>query len=264
MARRYYLARGEAKLSYLLPFVIGVQTAGVRITNIQARWGLAAITGRTTWPRTLRVPLAIRRQLCADLGWECLWTNCKASALAMYMKYRSDSTAFAHTRMCNEARPAIGGWIAAAKRLQQTSKIPMWQPVAGSSLSASKRSLAHHRRRIILPAIRAALQSAPINPPLPWLWLASLAGDAFPQKAFELWWQLRVLGQPYPPMLCPWCEPRPELTSTHLRTECSTFATACWIRGIQPEEAFLYPSGPAWFQAALLAVHEIQRAADGL
>ena len=86
----------------------------------------------------------------------------------------------------------------------------------------------------------------------------------FPQKAFELWWQLRVLGQPYPPMLCPWCEPRPELTSTHLRTECSTFATACWIRGIQPEEAFLYPSGPAWFQAALLAVHEIQRAADCL
>ena len=124
----------------------------------KARWGLAAITGRTTWPRTLRVPLAIRRQLCADLGWECLWTNCKAPALAMYTKYRSDSTAFAHTRMCTEACPAIGGWIAAAKRLQQTSKIPMWQPVAGSSLSASKRSLAHHHRRIILPAIRAALQ----------------------------------------------------------------------------------------------------------
>ena len=106
--------------------------------------------------------------------------------------------------------------------------------------------------------------SAPINPPLPWLWLASLAGDAYSQEAFELWWQLHVLGQPYPPMLCPWCDPRPELSSTHLRTECSTFATACWIRGIQPEEAFLYPSGPAWFQAALLAVHEIQRAADGL
>lgn len=91
----------------------------------------------------------------------------------------------------------------------------------------------------------------------------SLAGDTYPQEAFELWWQLRVLGQPYPLMLCPWCEPRPELTSTHLRTECA-FATACWIRGIQPEEAFLYPSGPAWFQAALLAVHEIQHAADGL
>ena len=157
-----------------------------------------------TWHRTLRVPLAIRRQLCADLGWECLWTNCKASALAMYMKYRSDSTAFAHTRMCNEAHPAIGGWIAAAKRVQQTSKIPMWQPVAGSSLSASKRSLAHHLRRIILPAIRAALQFRTHQPTTAMAMLASLAGDAYPQEAFELWWQLRVLGQPYPPMLCAW------------------------------------------------------------
>jgi hypothetical protein len=258
LARRYYLARAESKVAYLLPFSLGVQVAGARLVNIQARWALTAITGRTTWPRAVKVPTALRQQLCADLGWECLWLSCKAGALAMFMKLHSDSDAFAHTRLCHTSYPAAGGWVAAARRLQQALKIPMWEAIAGASISSNKRALAHYRRTVILPAVRAAAGFVPSNPPLPWLWVASAAAAAhFPQSAFELWWQLRVLGKASPPKLCPWCSNAQPLTSSHLRLECCTFASLCWTRGIRPEEAFLYPASPQWFTEAILAANEI-------
>ena len=72
--------RAEAKVAYLLPLVLGVQVAGARVVSIQARWALAALTGRSTWPRTLRIPTALRRQACADLGWPCLWAVTKVAA----------------------------------------------------------------------------------------------------------------------------------------------------------------------------------------
>ncbi len=68
LARPYYLARAEAKVSYLLPLVMGVQVAGARIVSIQARWALAAVTGRTTWPRKLYIPIALLRQACAGVA----------------------------------------------------------------------------------------------------------------------------------------------------------------------------------------------------
>jgi hypothetical protein len=47
------------------------------LVNIQVCWALAAITGRCTWPRTLKIPSPLRRRLCSNLGWECLWTAAK-------------------------------------------------------------------------------------------------------------------------------------------------------------------------------------------
>ena len=76
-ARREFLRRGEAKVAYMLPFTVGVQVAGTRLVSIQAKWALAAITGRSAWPRVTRVPLVVRQQLCADLGWACLWVNAR-------------------------------------------------------------------------------------------------------------------------------------------------------------------------------------------
>ena len=46
-ARREFLRRGEAKVAYILPFTVGVQVAGARLVSIQAKWTLAAITGRS-------------------------------------------------------------------------------------------------------------------------------------------------------------------------------------------------------------------------
>ncbi len=41
------------------------------------------------------------QQLRADLGWDCLWTTCKVSALALYAKCKMDSAAFAHAHLCS-------------------------------------------------------------------------------------------------------------------------------------------------------------------
>ena len=260
VARRFYLARAEAKVSFLLPFVIGVQVAGARLVNIQARWALSAITGRTAWPHDLKVPTALRRQLCADLGWECLLATCKASAVSLYMKLGQDDPAFAHTRLAASHAHAPGGWMTAARRLISVLRLPPWQPEHGCSVSARKASLARHRREAILPLIRAAQGSSPANPPLPWLWIASHAGTLFSRAGFELWWHLRVLGQSYPVISCPWCDQRPPLTAQHLMQECCTFAEACWTRGVQPEAAFLYPQEAGWFSGALGATDELVKA----
>ena len=104
VARRFYFDRAEAEISYLLPFVIGVQTAGARLVNIQARWALTAITGRTTWPHTFKVPTELRKQLVADLGWKCLWTSCKSMALALYAKLSADSEAGTRRRRLRSGR----------------------------------------------------------------------------------------------------------------------------------------------------------------
>ena len=229
LARRYYLARAEAKVTYLMPFVIGVQVAGARLVNIQARWALSAIAGRTTWPHDLKVPTCLRRQLCADLGWECLLATCKASAVFLYMKLGQDDLAFAHSRLATSRAHPPGGWMTAARRLISILHLPPWQPEHGCSMSAWKASLARHRQEVILPLIRAEQGSSPANPPLPWLRIASNAGTQFLREGFELWWQLRVLGQPYPVIRCPWCERAPQWLTSGLNSSC---LSGCGARSV--------------------------------
>ena len=120
LARRYYLARAEAKVLHLLPFVAGLQIAGARVVNIQARWALAAATGRTTWAHNLKVPAAIRRQLCSDLGWRCLWTTSKVSAITLFMKTLNDSPEFAHSHMAFITRQVR------RQKLANIGRIPCW------------------------------------------------------------------------------------------------------------------------------------------
>ena len=128
------------------------------------------------------------------------------------------------------------------------------------SAAAAKRSLKSYRCSVVLPAVAADLGSAPGNPPLPWVWLAMHEGSLFTKASFETWWHIRTLGQPYPPDTCPWCEGRLPLTSTHLLSSCTTFAVRCWARGIQPENAFLYPQDDARLCAVLQITAEINEA----
>jgi hypothetical protein len=260
LARRYYLQRAEAKLSYLLPLVIGVQVAGLRITNMQSRWALAAITGRASWPKTLRVPRDIRQILFADLGWRCLWTAAKSAAVTLYEKCRCDESCFAHTRLCNEVSlHAKGGWFASARRIQSLLRIPPWCPDDPVTAVARKASLAKYRREIIGPIVSTTSPSASGNPPLPWAWLALRVGHDFPADAVELWWQVRALGQPYPKRACPLCTDSSAFTRTHLERDCMPFAEWCWTSGVRPEEVFSYPTSEEWFQAVLQTMARVTR-----
>ena len=261
LARRYYLARAAAKLAYLLPLTVGTQVSGLRVVNIQSRWALAAITGRTTWPHTLKVPSSIRKQLCADLGWPCLWTSAKVAAVTLYEKCSNDSSTFAHARLSADPGSfAPGGWLSAVHRLCSTLKIPRWVPAPDECPTARKRSLARHRKSIVQPRIAAALDSTAADPPLPWAWIALNADITFPASAFSLWWQLRALGKAYPSKTCPWCVPAVTLARTHLQQRCPRFAETCWTTGIRPEEAFMYPFDAAWLSACLIAVRSVDAA----
>lgn len=221
---------------------------------------LAAITGRTTWARTAKVPSMIRRQLCADLGWPCLWTTCRVSAVTLFMKLAQDDPIFAHTRLCSDRLSAPGGWVAACKRLVALHQVPTWEPDPSATIATKKSSLHRFRRQFIEPAITASSHTYAVNPPLPWAWIASFAQCGMRRSAFELWWQLRILGKPYPLQTCPWCDSKPGLVAQHLQTECDFFAVRCWTHGVQPEEILLYPTDAKWFEAALSAFVDLVKA----
>jgi hypothetical protein len=150
--------------------------------------------------------------------------------------------------------------MASTRCLIRKLRIPAWSSESSMTVAAAKLSLKIYRRTVALPAVSAALGSAPVNPPLPWAWIAVHEGSLFSRASFETWWQLRALGQPYPPDTCPWCDGRLPLTGLHLQSSCITFAVRCWTRGIQPESAFLYPPNDKWLQAALLVIAEVNEA----
>ena len=77
------------------------------------------------------------------------------------------------------------------------------------------------------------------------------ADKLFRRVDFETWWQIRVLGKPYPERSCPFCGASVALTQSHLEETCGQFATQCWSSGIQPHEAFFVPPEPDWFIAIL-------------
>ena len=254
IARRFYLGGADAKIAYLAPLSLGLQVAGLRMSNIQARWALAVVTGRASWAHTLRVPSDLRRLLCADLGWPCLWTTIKAAALALFLKCKGDASCFAHARLANDGSLALGGWMHAAQRALQSLRLPPWSPRPGATATATKRSLRNYRRERILPRLLAVDGVAPPNPSLPWGWLAAEGGRAFETSAFEFWWQLRILGKPYASLkVCIWCEGSPRISRVHLQHQCAKFAQCCWCTGVLPEEAFMYPPDPAWFIAVIQA-----------
>lgn len=202
----------------------------------------------------------LRKQLIGDLGWRCLWTSCKVSAICLFAKLQADNKIFAHARLCTAVDPAPGGWISAVRRLQESLKIPTWQPEQHLTAAARKRSLARYRHEVVLPAVRSAHGDTQPSPPLPWAWIGAHADVSFPQSSFALWWQQRALGLSHPPDVCPWCEQQPPLSREHLQSSCITFATVCWMRGIQPEQAFRYPPDEKWFHEVLQAVTEIDMA----
>ena len=115
------------------------------------------------------------------------------------------------------------------------------------------------RRDVVLPAVVSFDKRSATSPPLPWAWLAANIGTLFPQHAFDVWWQIRVLDRTHPPCQCPWC-PGESLTKIHLTAGCLPFARECRDRGIQPGETFLSPSSGPWFVAALQSVCRLAEA----
>lgn len=242
VARKYYICNVECKIAYLLPLVVGVGLAGARITGLQARWALAVITGQTTWPKTLKVPSALRRQLCADLGWSCLWSQAKAAAISLFQACQNDDPCFVRTQLSNDVENfAPGGWLACTHGLLQALGVPAWKPDAFMTAVERKRSLANYRKAIVLPKL-SALLTPNRQGPLPWAWLAASEGRLFERESFDTWWQLRCLGLPYPRRGCAWCSFETLCTRAHLEQECPFFARACALQGIRTECIFRFPA----------------------
>ena len=147
--------------------------------------------------------------------------------------------------------------MAAARHLQESLRIPSWECDPATPTAIAKRSLARHRREVILPAVRASHDACPINPPLPWAWIALHTDIEFSQESFTLWWQIRALHKAYPATTCPLCDSQAQLNKEHLQQSCCPFAKLCWLRGVSPEEAFAYPTDPGWYTAVLTAIDEI-------
>ena len=140
--------------------------AGLRITSIQSEWALSVITGRSNRLRADRMPRDIRIQLCADLGWQCLWTTAKIAPLTLYAKSYADSAIFAHRCMSESvAKFASGGWFQACERLRTKLKVPKWQPELYLTASELKASLRKYRRHVVMPAVISQSGPSP-NPPL--------------------------------------------------------------------------------------------------
>ena len=254
IARRFYLGSVEAKISYLAPLVIGLHSAGLRVTAIQARCALAAVTGQVTWPKTLRMPGDLRRRISEDLGWQCWWTLARASAIMLLYACESDHKDFAHSRLCaNGEDLAPGSWAHSVAVLRRAVAADGWKPTQPRGSTARKLEMATFRKTRVLPAFASKFNTYGA---LPWPWIAANGDVSFPRRAFEIWWQLRVLGATHPRRSCPWC-PRSRCTSQHLEYGCETFAMQCWIRGVRPEEAFAFPPDPDWFVAALRAVGQL-------
>ena len=257
LARRFYLSRLDAKIAFLTPLTIGAHTAGFRLTGIQSKWALAAVTGRTNWTRTLRVPSPIRQLLCADLGWPCIWISARASAIALLSSCEADLPELQHTQLANDVQHhAPGGWMESVAKLRGKLEIEKWQPDSAIGSMARKRALARYRREIVIPALLklgGATRTVRTGP-LPWLWLAANGGCLFPCRAFDCWWQLRTLGNTHPASSCPWCCPATHASRDHFMQSCPTFAERCWTSGVQPEEAFYFPHDDQWFTATLKAI----------
>jgi len=275
LARRYYISRLDAKVAYQLPLAVGVPVAGLRLTGMQARWALAAITGRVSWAKSLKVPSILRRQMCADLGWTCLWLTARSSAISLLSACRADLPCYAHARLSGRGAPlAPGGWMASVDSLAREAGCAPWQPALELKGAARKRSLVQHRRHIVIPALRAwdarrhDLMDTELTThgSLPWAWIAANGNVTFDRRAFELWWQLRVLGVSFPRSYCPWCQPQTAASSDcsrrHLEAECREFARRCSDRGIQKSEAFWYPPDDEWFTNTLGILDELRRAMD--
>ena len=135
--------------------------------------------------------------------------------------------------------------------------LPSWSPEPDCTASAYSHFLSRHRREGIRPALLAASGSISEIPTSPGAWIAIHAGGTFLQSAFELLWQIRLLGQPYPAAARPWCQPAVALTREHLQTACPFFDYHRWTPGIFPAEAFLFPANPDWFTATLRTAHAV-------
>ena len=149
--------------------------------------------------------------------------------------------------------------MASVARLKRSLGIPNWQPGLVSTAAEIKASLRRYRREIVTPAVVAAA-GVPENPPLPWLWIASMIPSNY-RPVFEAWWQLRILAQLHPPRNCPWCEGVPA-TVDHLTLECSRWSEVCFYNQVVPAEVFQFPRDSTNFQAKLQAVSVLLRNMD--
>ena len=153
--------------------------------------------------------------------------------------------------------------MAAICKLRRDLQLPPWVASGPVGSASRKGSLRRYRREVILPTLSSPTTLVENLGPLPWAWIAAHGDSAFPRCGFDLWWQLRTIGAPYPRWDCPWCGPDTPCTRVHLVTECVSFAARCWCTGVQPEVCFEYPADAESFTALLRitgALSEARRA----
>jgi hypothetical protein len=126
LARRFYLARADAKIAYIGPLALADPLFGFRLGSLQSRWALAVLLGRP--PGANNLPRSACKQLVADLGWCPLWPAIVASAVGLYMSMRHDAPGFYHTKVASAVQPLQGSWTHAVRRIMSRYSIPEWAP----------------------------------------------------------------------------------------------------------------------------------------
>ena len=120
----------------------------------QARWALAAVTGRTTWPHTLKMRKETRRRLCDDMGWQDLWDLAQIEAIMLLNRCMNDSQHLAHSKLANDpAGSAPGGWIRGTHALMNRlgihrNRVPV-EASAKERLALNK----SYRKKVVRPAV---------------------------------------------------------------------------------------------------------------
>ena len=253
-ARTMYLGRATSAIPYTLPMVTGHNVAGARLVTTQARWALSAVTGRTTWPHTLKMRKEVRKRLCGDMGWQDLWDLAQIEAIMLLNRCMNDGPHLAHSKLANDqAGSAPGGWIRGTHALMCRLKIPRNPVPLGSSTKEKQALNKAYRRKVVQPAVEKGKKKAR---PLPWTWLARHVDWQFSQEGFSTWWQLRTISKVHGHADCPYCKDT-TLTKEHAMKKCDKFAELCWTRGIRPEEAFENIEDPGWLCSTLNAASEM-------
>ena len=253
IARRFYMARADARVTYLAPLAIADPLIGLQLRSLQERWAMAVVLGKPAG--RFRLPRLRGRQLLADLGWRPLWITTAAAAIALYMSMKTDMPGYDHTRVAN-LQPAIPGtWIAAVRSLLARYSIPGFvlpDVGLGDARSQRKKSLKSYRSRVVTPILRKARCHDSFSPPLPWGWIAMNARHAFSTEAFDLWFRLRTFGdfdhERSQVWECRLCGVTPALSSTtlreHLESGCPIFEGIADAYGFRACSAFESPSCP--------------------
>ena len=258
-ARYYYLMRAESVVLSLLPITVGTQLAALRLNALQGRWAHMLVSSR----HYLSQPRLSRSQVhmaCADLGWRPLWDTTIITAILLYERMRHDAPVHEHTAWACHAHPPSGTWIAQVRALQVRFGItPLRLPQEHLTFTTCQRQMLFKKysREVVAPAVMKGLKHhVPYNKSLPWGWVAVCLTTQQQQKAFAMWWSLRIRGQ-LPDSVaacCPCCGVPCDSLSVHLVNGCPAARQQAILEGVDIANLFDRPTGPEQLLALLRVI----------